>query len=312
MEVCVVGGGPWGLALAAAIGRAGNTALVVTRREHAMPEGTRRATLEEGCKAARLVVLAVPTGVSHEVARELGDHVGGEHYVVHGVRGLVSREGSPDELETVSDVVRAETPVRRTGALGGPVLEADLMAGKPSVMVTGARFPEVNEVLGEAFASSSLRVYPTHDLRGLEWGSALVGCIAIAGGYARGLGMSAGLVAAFMTRSVNEAARIAVAAGGEDRTLLGLAGYGDLLAAIIQDDRPEIALGRALAAGKSKEDALAEVKLRVEAVELVPRIIAWCERHDLRTPIFRALAQGILGGHAPEALLHQLMTMPHA
>jgi len=313
-NVCVVGGGPWGLALAAAIGRAGNTALLVSRRDHELPEGARRATLAEGCKAARLVVLAVPTGVSHAVARELGDHVGGEHYVVHGVRGLVPRE-APDgtlDLETVSDVVRAETPVRRVGALGGPVLEADLLAGKASVIVTGSRFPEVNDVLGEAFASPSLRVYPTHDLRGLEWGSALVGCIAIAGGFARGLGMSSGLVAAFMTRSVNEAARIAVAAGGEDRTLLGLAGYGDLLAAIIQDDRPEIALGRALAAGKSREEALAQVKLRVEAVELVPRVLAWCERHDVRTPIFRALGQGILGGHAPETLLHQLMTMPHA
>ncbi len=305
-NVCVVGGGPWGLALAAAVGRAGNTAHLVSRRDGVLPEGARKSTLEEGCKASRLIVLAVPTAVSHEVARELGQHLGGEHYVAHGVRGLVGAD-----LETVSDVVRAETPARRVGALGGPVLEADLLAGKPSVMVVGSRYPEVNEVLSEAFTSSSLRVYPTHDLRGLEWGSALVGCIAIAGGYARGLGMSAGLVAAFMTRSVNEAARIAVAAGGENLTLLGLAGYGDLLAAIIQDDRPEIALGRALAAGKSTEQALAEVKLRVEAVELVPRILTWCERHDLRTPIFRALGLGILGGHAPETLLHQLMTMPH-
>ncbi len=305
-KVCVVGGGAWGLALAAAIGRAGNTALVVTRREGALPEGAERSTLAEACKEAKLVVFAVPTAVTHEAARELGNHLGGQHYVVHGVRGLVG-----DDLDTVSDVLRAETPTRRVGALGGPVLEADLLEGKPSVMVSGARFPEVNDAVSEAFSSAHLRLYPTNDLRGLEWGSALVGCIAIAGGFARGLGMSSGLVAAFMTRSVNEAARIAVAAGGEDRTLLGLAGYGDLLAAIIQDDRPEIALGRALAAGKSTQEALAEVKVRVEAVELVPRILAWCERKDLRTPIFRALGQGILGGHPAEKLLYQLMTMPH-
>lgn len=306
-KVCVVGGGPWGLALSAAIGRAGHTALVVTRREGPLPEGAERATLESACKEAKLVVFAVPSGVAHDAARELGNHLGGQHYVVHGVRGLVGTQ-----LDSVSDVLRAETPTRRVGALGGPVLESDLLAGRPSVMVTGARFPEVNEMVMEAFTSPNLRLYPTNDLRGLEWGSALVGCIAIAAGFARGLGMSSGLVAAFMTRSVNEAARIAVAAGGEDRTLLGLAGYGDLLAAIIQDDRPEIVLGRALAAGKSTEEALAEVKVRVEAVELVPRILAWCERNDLRTPIFRALGQGILGGHSPEALLHQLMTMPHA
>ncbi len=305
-KVCIVGGGPWGLALAAAVARAGNTAFIATRRDGPLPDGVVKTDLAHGVRESRLVVFAVPTKVTHEAARELGNHMGGHHYVVHGVRGLVGAE-----LETVSDVLRAETPTRRVGALGGPVLEADLLAGRPSVMVTGSRFPEVNEALSEAFTSPGLRLYATHDLRGLEWGSALVGCLAIAGGYARGLGMSAGLVAAFMTRSVNEAARIAVAAGGEDRTLLGLAGYGDLLAAIIQDNRPEVMLGRALAAGKTTEHALAEVKLHVEAVDLVPRVLAWCEKRDVRTPIFRALGLGILGGHSPAELLHQLMTMPH-
>ncbi len=307
LSVCVVGGGHWGLALAAAVGRAGNRALVVTRREDAtLPEGAERADLARACKEAKLVIFAVPSHAARSSARALGDHLGGQHYVVHGVRGLVG-----DDLETVSDVLREETPVRRVGALGGPVLEPELLAGSPSVMVTGARFPEVNELLSEAFTSPGLRLYPTHDLRGLEWASALVGCVAIAAGYARGLGLNAGLIAAFMTRSIVEAGRIAVAAGGEDRTLLGLAGYGDLLAAVIQDDRPEIALGRALASGRTAEAALAEARHSVEAVELVPRILAWCEKRDVRTPIFRAIAVGMLGGHPPETLLQQLMTMPH-
>jgi glycerol-3-phosphate dehydrogenase (NAD(P)+) len=307
LSVCVVGGGHWGLALAAAIGRAGNRALIVTRRaELTLPEGCERAELARACDEARLVIFAVPSRAAREAARQLGDHLGGHHYVVHGVRGLVG-----DGLETVSEVLRQETPARRVGALGGPVLEPDLLAGAPSVMVTGARFPEVNELLAEAFTSPALRLYSTHDLRGLEWASALVGCVAIAAGYARGLGVNAGLVAAFMTRSIHEAARIAVAAGGEDRTLLGLAGYGDLLAAVLEDERPEIALGRALAGGKTAADALAEARHSVEAVELVPRILAWCEQRELRTPIFRALGLGILGGHPPDTLLHQLMTMPH-
>ena len=95
----------------------------------------------------------------------------GAHYVVHGVRGLVSDDG---DLVTISDVIREETPVRRTGALGGPALASDILAGRPSVVVVGSRFPEVNEAVASALGSSTLRVYPTTDQTGLEWASALV------------------------------------------------------------------------------------------------------------------------------------------
>ena len=105
-----------------------------------------------------------------------------------------------------------------------------------------------------------------------------MGCLAIGVGYARGVGLGPGLLAAVITRAVEEAARLAAAAGGKERTLLGLAGYGDLLASIAQTERPEVLVGEALATGKTLDQALSQVKQRVEAVELAGRIAAWAER----------------------------------
>jgi glycerol-3-phosphate dehydrogenase (NAD(P)+) len=310
--VAVVGGGTWGLALAGAAARTCGTALLLSRRAQAhanakeagLPQGVSIARDEaEIAERARLIVLAVPSGVAREVARSLGAHLDGRHLVVHGVRGLVG-----EAMETISDVVRDESPVRRLGALGGPVLASDLLAGRPSVLVCGSHYPEVNRVLEQCFASPTLRLYPIDDLLGLEWASALVGCLAIAVGYARGVGLSPGLLAALITRAVEEAARLAAAAGGKERTLLGLAGYGDLLASIAQTERPEVLVGEALATGRSLEQALAQVNQRVDAVELTGRIAAWAHGVGLRAPIFSALAGGILRGHAPETLVHELMT----
>src|SRR5262249_53198335 len=150
--------------------------------------------------------------------RDLGDHLDGRHLVVHGVRGLAG-----EQLARVTEIVRQETPARRVGALGGPVLADDLLAGRPSVLVCGSHFPEVNDAVTAALAHESVRVYSTDDLVGLEWASALVGCLAIGVGYAQALGLSPGLIAAYISRSVAEGARIAAAAGGDERTLLGLA-----------------------------------------------------------------------------------------
>lgn len=306
--VGVLGGGAWGLALAAAAARTGGLTLLWSRRAHdgALPAGVTLAQSEADLATrARLLLLAVPSGVARDVARSLGAHLDGRHFVVHGVRGLVG-----DRLETIADVVRAESPVRRLGALGGPALASDLLAGRPSVLVCGSRYPEVNTAVRAVFTAPTLRLYATGDLAGLEWASALVGCLAIGVGYARGVGLGPGLVAAVTTRAVQEAGRIAAAAGGEERTLLGLAGYGDLLASVSQTERPEVLLGEALAKGKPLDQALREAGQRVEAVELTARIAAWAEAAGVHAPIFGAIARGILAGRAHDALLNELMTGP--
>lgn len=308
-EIAVIGGGTWGLALASAGARAGSDVVLLTRRDldGKLPHGVRVVReMSEAAKHARLLFIAVPSSACRAVARDLGDHVSGSHYVVHGVRGLESSEG---ELETIADVIRAESPVRRTGALGGPALAQDLLAGTPSVLVVGSRFPEVVEAVTATMGSSTLRAYPTNDLRGLEWASALVGCLTIAVGYAQAMKTSPALVAALISRAIGEASRIAAAAGGEEKTLLGLAGYGDLLASISQSERPEVIVGTALARGQSRDEATRATQLRVEAVDLVPRVAEWAERHGVRAPIFRALAAGVQGRKA-ESILSELMTLP--
>lgn len=303
--VAILGGGPWGLALAAAAARSGPVLLASRRPQGDPGKGVTVVANFSELAPARLMVLAVPSSVAEEVVKSLAPFVTGEHYVVHGVRGLVG-----DDMESICDLVRTRTAVRRVGALGGPALAEDLLENRPSVLVAGSRFREVGDALRETFVSRTLRLYSTPDLLGLEWASALVGCLAIAIGFAQGLGTSPGLVAALICRSMGEAARIAAAAGGDERTLLGLAGYGDLLASIEQRQRPEVKLGLALAKGLSMEAARAEAKERIEAIDLVPRVVAWCEKKGVRAPILRALFGGLHQQRPAQDILSALMTLP--
>ena len=308
LHVAVVGGGLWGRSLAKAAARTGAKVMLVSRRvPEGLPAEVRCTSDYEAVRAAKLVLFATPSGVVRSVARELGDHLDGSHYVVHGVRGLVP---AGTGLQTVSEVLRQELPTRRLGALGGPALAEDLDAGRPSVLVSASRFPEVNQALAGAFGHSTLRLYATSDLRGLEWASALVGCLAIGIGFAKGVGLSPGLVAAVLCRSMAEAGRIASAAGGDEHTLLGLGGYGDLLASVEMESRPEVILGRALAEGATVQAALAKTGARVEAVELLPRIVEFAAASGVRAPIFSALERGFQKAATPHSLIEELMTLP--
>lgn len=303
--VCVIGGGPWGRALAAAAARAGSDVTLVTRRADAPPDGVDVASEPRVAGEHVLTVIAVPSAYVRDAAADLAPHLSGAHFLVHGVRGLAG-----DALATVSEVLSDETPARRLGALGGPVLAAELADGAPSVMVVGSRFREVIELVRERFGTDTLRLYGTTDLRGLEWASALTGCYAIALGYALGAGAAPGLVAAFTTRVVHEAARIAHAAGGESATALGLGGLGDLLAASGQSTRPEILIGRALASGAPIEDAARAGGERIEAISLLPRVAAWSAAAGVRAPILSTLVDALRGDAPKEVLIRALMSAP--
>jgi len=307
MTVTIIGAGTWGLALAAAAARAGSQTMLFSRRGEvkAPKDVALTKDLATAAKHARLLVLTVPSNVAAEVSRHLGDHVDGRHLVVHGVRGLESHDGG---LATIAEVVRRETPARRLGARGGAALTEDLLAGKPGVLMCGSPYEEVNHAVSAAFGSRTCRVYSTNDLHGLEWASAMVGCLALGIGYAQALDMSPGLVSAVISRSMDEASRIAAAAGGEAKTLFGLAGYGDLLACIAQKERPEVKVGAALAKGTPLDKAIASANTRVEAVDLIPKIVAWTEKRKVRAPIFGALNRLVQGTATPEKLVDDLMT----
>jgi len=304
--LAVLGGGKWGVALASAAARVGGDVQLVTRRDaEVTPQGVRVTREIASAAEAALIVLAVPSRVALETVAQLAPHLDRDHMLVHASRGLVG-----DDLRTITEVIGAAARTELVGALGGPALAADLLAGSPSVVVCGASADVVGFTFVKRFMSPALRVYTTSDVVGVEWATALVGCLATLVGYAQEAGLSPGLIAALITRGVQEASRIVAAAGGDGKTLLGLAGYGELFAAVSQRDRPELLLGAALARGFTLEEAARGMKSSVEAVTLAPRLARWTENKRVRAPIFVSLADEVLAGRPVDAILSKLMTLP--
>jgi glycerol-3-phosphate dehydrogenase len=71
-----------------------------------------------------------------------------------------------------------------------------------------------------------------------------------------------------------------------------------------------VLLGVSLARGRNIEEAVREVRVRVEGAELIPRISAWALRRKIRVPIFDAMAKSAFFARSPDELVHELMTMP--
>jgi glycerol-3-phosphate dehydrogenase (NAD(P)+) len=299
----IVGGGGFGLGLAKAVARGGRDAIVWSRREGGsdLPRVTKARELSALAKC-ELVFFAVPSMHVVKVAEDLGHHLDGRHLLVHVSRGLVG-----DKLLTVSRVLRDLTPSRRVGCLAGPLSATALAEGVPGGGIVGTGFPEVHEAAREAIAGPTVRLYQTDDVAGVELASALVGLLALAIGYAKEMGVNPAALAILATRGMAEAARIGVTLGAEERTFSGLAGYGDLIAAVAGDGRPELELGRALARGASLEQAGREAGAYIEGVTIARRLQLQAIRRGIEVPITEALADAIEGKLSPGGVVERLM-----
>ena len=302
-KVAVVGGGSFGWGLAHAAERAGREVLLWSRRPQR--EGTAKIRLVGSLAElarAELVFFAVPSPVMPALARELGAHLDGAHYLVHVSRGIIG-----DELQTLSQVLRTCTPCRRVGALAGPLVARALAEGAPGGGVVASRFPEVHTAVREAIGGQQLRIYSTDDLIGAEFASTAVGLLAMAVGFAQGVGLGPATLAVMASRGMSECTRIGVALGGRSETFTGLSGYGDLLAAVAGDGRPELAVGRQLAAGTPLAEIGQQVGAYIEGLDSARRIAAYARRTGTRAPLLSMCAEVFAGRMRSDEVVAALM-----
>jgi glycerol-3-phosphate dehydrogenase (NAD(P)+) len=292
--VGIIGAGPFARALTAAVERAG-------RPVAACPDWHDAPILERLVEGTTLVFLAAHSDELVALARRLGEVCDGRHALVHPLRGLVG-----DALEPTSTILRAHTPVKKIGALGGPLVAAAMLDGRPSGGIVGSRFGEVCDLVRAALVSPSLRMYATDDLLGVELAACLMGVLAMGAGFSRAAGVGASASGVLLTRGVHEAATIATLWGARRETFFGLAGFGDLLAAVADDDRPEVRLGRLLGGGMPLAQVSAAVGGVPESVRIGTAVAAKAARAGIETPIFRALGE-IATGRPPAEAIAELM-----
>lgn len=304
--VGIVGGGSFGRGLARAVTRNGLEAVLWSRRDLDLEHGRAVGSFEELSKC-ELIFVAVPSVHVPDLTPRLGEHVDGRQLLVHVSRGLIG-----DDLETVSQHLAANTAVRRVGCLAGPLTPQVLIEGTPGGGVIGTGFPEVVQSVREAIGGDHLRLYQTDDTIGTEVASAMVGLLALAAGYCRALSISPPTLAVFMNRGLIEASRVGIKLGGRLETFQGMAGVGDLFAALIGDGRAEIRLGECLPTASDLAAAGRSAGAHIEGVSIARRVAQYAERVGVEAPISRALAEVLDGQLTSEAVLNQLMQRPRS
>jgi glycerol-3-phosphate dehydrogenase (NAD(P)+) len=210
-------------------------------------------------------------------------------------------------LLRMSEVIAQVTHMPRIAILSGPTFAREVASGEPAAVVVAASDLKVATEVQTAFSGPSLRLYTNHDPIGVEVGAALKNVIAIGAGVCKGLGLGNNTLAALITRGLAEISRLAVAMGGEPKTLAGLAGLGDLVLTCSGELSRNRQVGLELARGRTIEDVTGSMSMVAEGVETCAAAVGLGTKFGVDLPIIQQMHAVLHHGKSPREALRDLM-----
>jgi glycerol-3-phosphate dehydrogenase (NAD(P)+) len=325
MNFCVVGAGAWGTAFAIHLARLGRPVVLVPRRPEqaaalkairenldylpgvALPPGVVISSdLAAGVAGADVVLLACPSQAMRETCSR--------------IRAALPAGGAPALVLSLAKGLELETHLRPSqliaeilagslaGALTGPTNAAEIARGLPGAMVLAT--PRLETVVTDAQAAmsgSTLRLYTSDDLVGVEYGGCLKNIYAIAAGCCDGLKLGDNARAALLTRALAEMVRVGASLGAKPETFYGLSGFGDLVATCHGGWSRNREFGQQLGEGRTAAELIANRRTVVEGHATTRSFAGLCEERRIDAPILREVNAILFAGKKPAAALAALM-----
>ena len=269
MKISVFGSGGWGTALAMSLcgrhevtlcshSKASAEELDTSRESRRLP-GVKiprsikiTADKAEASRDITMAVLAPPSFAFSETLEALKGVLPQRCAVVNASKGLEAQTGRRFS-EVSAEILGGD---RAYCVLSGPSHAEEVARGEATLCVCASKDRAVAQMVQDAFMSSSLRIYTSTDVVGVELGGALKNIIALAAGMCDGLGVGDNTKAALVTRGLSEIARLGVKLGGKTETFCGLAGVGDLYVTCNSEHSRNRRMGRLVGGGTPPERAI--------------------------------------------------------
>ena len=298
--IVVLGAGSWGTALAIQFARGGGPTVLWGRAEDE-PEKLARervntrylpgaqfppalaieVSLKNALASGDDVVLVVPSSVLRAVLTEIRPLLGPKSRVAWASKGFELSTGKLPH-QVAQEVLGPGVPL---AVLSGPTFAKEVGQGLPTAIAVASPDEEFARSLAERISSGGFRAYTQTDIVGVEIGGAVKNVLAIATGCSDGLGYGSNSRVFLITRGLAELMRLGVALGAKRETLMGLAGLGDLVLTCTDDQSRNRRFGRALAAGKPVDEAIAEIGQVVEGYYAAEAVHAVAKRLGVDMPI---------------------------
>lgn len=323
MKIGLLGTGTWGFCLGALLAEKGHQVvawsknrelaeLLAATRQHPrlpqvnLPEGMQfTSDLHEALNEIEFLVESVTTAGVRSVFSQVKPLLKSACPIVVSSKGIEQNSllTLPEVIiELLGDEIRP-----MVGCLSGPSYAHEVIRGLPTSVVGAAFDYDTMLQICELFTTSSFRVYPNSDIKGVAYGGALKNIIAIACGISDGLELGNSSKAALMTRGLHEIRKLSVARGCRPETFSGLSGMGDICLTCGSLNSRNSRFGYLIAQGMTPSEAEKKIEMVVEGAYTSVSALQIGRELEIPMPITEAVYQILYKGLPPMEAVRQLM-----
>ena len=268
MKVTILGSGAYGIALALMFNKNNcditiwerfedNAKDIIKHRENKrvlpgvkIPDNIKITTdLEDSIVGSELIVIAIPAGFVDEVTLKIKDMVSKEQHICIASKGI-----EQDTCLFVDDVVRKYIKSKKIAVISGPSFAVDIAKYVPIGLTIASKCKKTIKVVKKGLENDTLKLRETDDIIGTEICGSIKNVMAIASGMLDGMGLPESTQAMFITESLHDIKELIKALGGDGKTVLSFAGFGDLLLTCTSTKSRNFTFGKIIGEKRSKNE----------------------------------------------------------
>ena len=233
-------------------------------------------------EGAEIVFLAVPSQSLRENLSAWGESIPKDAILVSLMKGVEKETGL-----RMSEVIAQATgfPEEQIAVVSGPNLSLEIAAGEPAASVAACSSLANARKVASVSSNTYFTTFTNKDVVGTEFGGILKNLIAVAIGIVNGVGYGQNTKASIITRGLAEISRFAVAYGAKEKTMVGLAGMGDLIATSESPLSRNFKAGEMLGKGYTLREVTKRLSQTAEGLASVAPILALAEAKGIKMPI---------------------------
>ncbi len=322
-NISIIGAGAWGTALAEVISRQGNQINLWAREDDVVKSIN---TLNENTlylpnvKLSELIIaqnnldnmincdlllMVTPSQFMRSVLEEIKDNLNDSIPVVLCSKGIETKT-----LSLMNEITESIIPKNPLAILSGPSFAIDVVNNKPTAVTLACKDLSIGKNIADSISLPTFRPYLSEDVVGAQIGGATKNVIAIAAGVVEGQNLGDSARAATIARGFSEINRLAVALGGQEETLSGLSGMGDLLLTCNSITSRNFSLGIKLGKGLSAEEATDGLSSIAEGMYSAKAIDKLSKKLGVEMPITNAVNDLIERKRSLDEIIDDLLSRP--
>lgn len=204
--------------------------------------------LKEVVTNTNLIMIAIPAKFLDSVSKELNNYYNKKQIICIASKGI-----EQNTCRFLYDVIKENIHNSTIAIISGGTFAEDIIKKVPIGLTLATKNNHAKELIINSMQNNYIKLRPTTDIIGTEICGSIKNVIAIAAGMLDGMGYPVSTSSMFITESLHDIKALIKALGGNKKTILSFAGFGDLLLTCTSTKSRNYTLGTLIGKREEKE-----------------------------------------------------------